>query len=357
MRLEVARHPARRIESRAVRPRTLLLATAAALAVLAAASAAYGGNGGIAPPDSATESGSTINEIYWLVIGITAAIFILVEGALILFILRYRRRRGTADTAEGPQIHGNTRLELIWTAIPALILVAIMVITIVKVPDVNSAPPDGSDPLVVQVDAHQFYWEYTYPNGVVSVDLLRLPIDRPVQLKLEAADVIHSWWVPELTGKRDAIPGRTNTLDFTPLKTGVFEGQCAELCGAEHAVMYTEVEVIPAAQFDAWLAAQRSQQLDPESEGGIALGRQTWEDVCAKCHGLDGQGDYGPPIAGSSLLADREGLLALLHEGLDNAGVPGYMPAVGTGWPDAQLDDLLAYLQQAELAPAPAPGG
>ena len=340
-----------------MRLRTLFLAALAITAILLVVPAAWAGNGGIAPPDSATESGSTINDLYWLVIGITAAIFILVEGALVLFIFRYRRRRGTSETADGPQIHGNTRLELIWTVIPALILVAILVVTIVKVPDVNSAPPAGSDPLVVQVDAHQFYWEYTYPNGVVSVDLLRLPVDRPVQLKLEAADVIHSWWVPALTGKRDAVPGRTNTLDFTPLKTGVFEGQCAELCGAEHAVMFTEVEVIPAAEFDGWLAAQRPEQLDPESEGGIALGKQTWEDVCAKCHGLDGQGGYGPPIANSSVLADRDALRALLDEGLDNEAVPGYMPDVGVGWPEAQLDDLLAYLQQAGLAPAPAPGG
>ena len=347
----------RRIESLAVRPRTLVLAAAVVAATLLAASAAWAGNGGIAPPDSATESGSTINDLYWLVIGITAAIFILVEGALVLFIFRYRRRRGTSETAEGPQIHGNTRLEVIWTLIPALILVAILVVTIVKVPDVNSAPPAGSDPLVVQVDAHQFYWEYTYPNGVVAVDLLRLPIDRPVQLELEAADVIHSWWVPALTGKRDAIPGRSNTLDFTPLKTGVFEGQCAELCGAEHAVMYTQVEVIPEAEFDAWLAAQKREQIDSSSEGGLALGQQTWEGVCAKCHGLAGDGDYGPPIAGGSLLADKEGLFTLLNEGQDNPGLSGYMPAVGQGWPDAQLDALLAYLQQAELAPAPAQGG
>ena len=249
VRLEVARHPAPRIESQAVRPRTLLLAAAAALAVL------LGRVGRLRRERRHRSPRLGHRERQH-------------DQRALLARHRHHRRdlhpgrgrarsssssatggaAGRSETAEGPQIHGNTRLELIWTAIPALILVAIIVITIVKVPDVNSAPPAGSDPLVVQVDAHQFYWEYTYPNGVVSVDLLRLPIDRPVQLKLEAADVIHSWWVPELTGKRDAIPGRTNTLDFTPLKTGVFEGQCAELCGAEHAVMYTEVEVIPGSR-------------------------------------------------------------------------------------------------------------
>ena len=133
---------------------------------LIAVASAWAGNGGIAPPDSVTSSGSAINQLYWLVIGITAAVFILVEGALILFIVRYRRRKGSPDS-EGPQIHGNTRLELIWTAIPALLLAVILVVTIIKVPAVNAEEGASSNPLVVHVNGHQFYWEYTYPNGVV----------------------------------------------------------------------------------------------------------------------------------------------------------------------------------------------
>jgi cytochrome c oxidase subunit 2 len=265
-----------------VRARPLLLAAAAALLGLALAEPALADfNGGIAPPDSATDAGSQINEIYWIVIGITAAVFLLVEGALVWFLFRFRRRGDAPVEAEGPQIHGHTRLELAWTAVPFLILVAIMVVTIVKVPSVEAKPGPGVDTLDVEVEAHQFYWEYTYENGVVSVDRLVLPVDRPIRLVLRAYDVVHSWWVPELTGKRDTIPGRTNELTFTAARTGTFRGQCAELCGVQHAVMRTTVEVVDGARFDDWLAGEASAQAAGESD----LGRQTWEGVCAKCHG------------------------------------------------------------------------
>ncbi len=324
----------------------------AALLALALAASALAGNGGIAPPDSATDSGSEINELYWIVMGVLVAIFLIVEGALAWFILRYRRRRGTPYEAEGPQIHGNTRLELIWTGIPLLILVVLMVVTIVKVPSVEARPSADENALRVHVGGHQFYWEYTYENGVVAVDTLRLPVDRPVVLTLDAYDVIHSWWVPELTGKRDTIPGRTNTLSFTPHTTGVFQGQCAELCGVQHAVMRTTVEVVSAEEFDAWLAQQAGVS--------ISLGEQTWQGVCAKCHALDGTGDYGPAIAGNSILADEAQLKQLLAGGKDDPGVSGYMPAVATGWPedDRQLKALMEYIaSNPGLAPAGAQGG
>lgn len=336
--------------------RRLLLAVllvGVALALPHAGLAQY--NGGIAPPDSATEGGSQINDLYWIVMGVTIAIFLLVEGAIVWFVLRFRRRPGTSFEADAPQIHGNTRLELVWTVVPFLILVAILVVTIVKVPSVEARPDAGDESLVVRVAGHQFYWEYTYGNGVVSVDTLRLPVDRPVRLELVAYDVIHSWWVPELTGKRDAIPGTTNTLDFTVTRIGSFRGQCAELCGVQHAVMRTTVEVVPPDAFDGWLAAEAKAQ----AAGASELGRQTWEGVCAKCHGLDGQGGYGPAIAGNSLLADPAGLAALLAEGRDNPQVDGYMPAVSGSWPGdgRQLEALLAYIASTpELAPAGAGG-
>jgi len=331
--------------------RTVALLAAALAVTLTATASALAGNGGIAPPDPVTTSAGAIRDLYWLVIGITGVIFVLVEGALVLFIVKYRRRRGAAD-GDGPQIHGNTRLELIWTAIPLLILASIVAVTIIMVPEVNAEEGASSDPLVVHVVGHQFYWEYTYPNGVVSVDTLRLPVDRPVRLVLNGSDVVHSWWVPQITGKRDAIPGKTNTLDFTPLDVGTFRGQCAELCGVQHAVMYTRVEVIPQADYDSWIARQAVEQPDPTSPGGLALGQQTWEGVCAKCHGLDGKGSYGPSIAGNSLLGDEQGLVQLLNKGQNQDNLTGYMPAVGEGWPADQVRALLAYLKKAGLGPA-----
>ena len=198
---------------------------AAALAVLAlgVAPSALGqepANGGFSPADPATPSAEAINQLYWFVFAICAVVFIAVETALVLFIIRFRRRRTTAEDAEGPQIHGNTRLEIIWTAIPAVILVAIAAVVLARSPAVEATNGDRSDELVVEVQGHQFYWQYVYPDGQISIDKLVVPVDQPVRLELVSFDVNHSWWVPELTGKRDAIPGRTNELNFTPTPRG-----------------------------------------------------------------------------------------------------------------------------------------
>ncbi len=200
---------------------------------------------GAAPPDSATNSGDAINQVYWVVLGMAAVVFVLVEATLLTFIVRFRRRGGAPGDVEGPQIHGNTRVEIIWTAIPALLLLGLAIFTFLQIPDVEATPEPGEDVLVVNVTAHQFYWQYEYPGGALSFDTLYLPVDRPVTLVIRSEDVDHSWWVPELTGKRDAIPGKTNELNFTPNRTGVFEnGVCGEFCGIQHTRMTTRVVVL-----------------------------------------------------------------------------------------------------------------
>jgi cytochrome c oxidase subunit 2 len=185
---------------------------------------------------------------------------------------------------------------------------------------------------VIRVEGHQFYWEFIYPDGTIAVDHLRLPYNRVVRLRIIGDDVNHSWWVPALGGKLDAIPGKKNTMTFTPSKLGTFRGQCAEFCGVQHAAMIARVDVLPQAEYDAWLRERRSSPL--------ALGKETFVGVCAKCHGLAGQGDIGPAIAQSPLLQDRKALTTLLHEGT------GSMPAVGKTWNDTQLNALIEYLGQ-----------
>jgi cytochrome c oxidase subunit II len=311
---------------------------------LAAVPTAFAGPGGISPPSPETPSGDAINQLYWFVFGVCALVFVAVEVSLVLFVIRFRRRRATPEDVEGPQIHGNTRLEIIWTIIPALVLLGIAVVVFVRTPAVQATGGEGSE-LRVRVEAHQFYWEYRYPSGVVSLDTLVLPVDRPVALELTSFDVNHSWWVPELTGKKDAIPGRTNVLRFRPKSEGTYDGQCAELCGILHAIMPTEVEVVSAGEFTRWLArGQQEQGEGPQTE----LGRQTWERVCAKCHGLEGEGDIGPPIQGNGTLANRQALRDLLNTGQDTASFSGYMPPVGRGWPAFQLTALMGYIRANE---------
>jgi cytochrome c oxidase subunit 2 len=333
-------------------------ATALALAALpiVLALVSPGGLGGLAPPDPASPSGEAINQLYWFVFGICAVVFIGVETALVLFILRFRRRPATPVDAEGPQIHGNTRLEIIWTAIPAVILAVIAIVVLVRTPAVQATGGDRSDELVVRVEGHQFYWRYVYPDGQISLDTLVLPVDRPVKLELVSYDVNHSWWVRELTGKQDAIPGQVNELLLRPTSEGTFDGDCAELCGVLHAVMPTTVEVVSEEEY-----ASRIEQLSGQDQAGdarLALGRQTWERTCAKCHGPSGEGDLGPPIAQNGTLVDEEALTALLNDGLDTPGFEGYMPPVGRGWPAFQVQALIEYIRSNEdLAPPQQDGG
>jgi cytochrome c oxidase subunit 2 len=323
---------------------------------LAWAASASAGTGGIGPPDPTTPSGDAASQLYWLVFAICAFVFVAVETSLVLFVVRFRRRRTVRADAEGPQIHGNTRIEVIWTIIPAVILVGIAAVVLARSPAVEATSDEGDEALRVRVEAHQFYWQYAYPSGAVSLDRLVLPVDTSVALELTSLDVNHSWWVPELTGKRDALAGRTNELRFKPTDEGTYEGKCAELCGILHAVMPTEVEIVSRAEYEAFLAEREAQNAGAAQ---LELGRETWESVCADCHGPDGEGDVGPPIAGNGTLANREGLDQLLRvEGQDTPAFGGYMPAVGSGWPDFQLDALIAYISSNEqLAPEGQPSG
>ena len=278
--------------------------------------------------------------------------FVAVESALVLFVIRFRRRGRRAD-AEGPQIHGNTRLEIIWTLIPALILVVIAIVVFIRVPVVEA---EGNGGQRIRVEAHQFYWQYVYPDGEVALDRLVLPVDQPVSLELTSLDVDHSWWVPELTGKRDAIPGRRVTLNFTPEQEGTYEGKCAELCGALHAVMPTEVDVVSQAEFEQFLAGRADQS---SGNAQLELGRETFASVCADCHGPQGEGDYGPPIQGNGTLTNSRGAAATCSRpARTRPRSRATCPRVGQGWPDFQLEALAAYIRSdAKLAPARAGRG
>lgn len=316
--------------------RKLLLACLSLVALaLVVAGAAAAGNGGVGPP-AETPQAHRIQDIYWVLLGVAGVIFVLVEGALLLFVIRFRNA-GRPRDAEGPQIRGHTRLELLWTAIPVLILAGIIAFVFYKLPgikDVPAATKNGSK-ITVNVEGRQFYWRYRYPNGAVSIDELRLPLDTPVELVITApvTDVNHSWWVPSLAGKMDAIPGKVNHLSFvTPSDPGVFVGQCAEFCGIQHAMMLTRVRVVAPNEYRSFLTDQLKVNAN--------IGRMTFEGACAPCHGLNGEGLIGPSLQGNSTLADRARLKQLLENG------KGKMPPVGKDWSQHELDELTAYLKE-----------
>jgi len=311
----------------------------ASVALLADASGALAGNGGFAPVPPESPNAEGISQSWWFVTAFVVAIFLLVEVLLVVFVVRYRRRNRPRD-ADGAQIHGANRLELAWTIAPVVILFAIAAFVFAKLPGIQDVPAatGGEENLVVEVTGTQFTWEFRYPNGVVAIDRLRAPEGRTVELHVTAPDwdVVHSWWIPALGGKIDAIPGKVNTTWFAAKRVGVFPGQCAELCGIYHAKMLASVEVLPAEEFDAWLAEREEQQ----ASGTSPLGEELWEGACAKCHGLDGEGEYGPRIAGTELIEDAEAIEGLLREGR------GAMPPVGRDWNDTEMDALTDYLEQ-----------
>lgn len=324
-----------------VRPK-LPATVVAAVAALVFAVPALAGNGGFAPVPPESPNAEGISQSFWFISVFILCIFVLVETLLIVFVLRFRRKRRSWH-ADGAQIHGSSRLETMWTIAPVLILFAIAVFVFAKLPGINDVPTAsaGEPNLVVKVTGRQYYWQFEYPNGVIAIDELRAPVGGVVQLNVTAPpfDVIHSWWIPALGGKIDAIPGRVNHTWFQAERAGVYSGQCAELCGLNHARMLSQVEAMPKAAFDAWLAERKAQQ----DAGTSPLGRETYDGVCAKCHGLAGEGkvaDNAPQLQGSSLVSDAAGIEQLLRDG----GI--LMPAVGRDWNDTQMQATTGYLKE-----------
>jgi cytochrome c oxidase subunit II len=306
-----------------------LVTTTVALAMTVSA---YAGNGGFLPGEPHSPNAHRVHTAFIFVSIFTGIILLGVEVALVLFVVKYRRGK-RARTAEGPQIHGSTKLEVIWTVIPILILALIGSFVFYKLPGIADAPEaSAADQTSITVSGRQFYWQFTYPNGAVSIDRMVAPADQVVNERVVAPDydVIHSWWVPDFGGKYDAIPGKVNKTWFKA-PAGTYVARCYELCGIQHAAMRASVRVVPRAEYDAFVASR--------AQGGAALGREEWQGVCQKCHRLDSK-YIGPQLRGNPLLADRRGIEVLLRNG------QGQMPSVGRDWSDAQIDALIAYTKQ-----------
>jgi cytochrome c oxidase subunit 2 len=313
-----------------VRARTAALLASACVSAVTAETA-LADNAGFSPVEPHSPNAQRITDAYWLVFGLTAVIFVLVETTLILFVIRYRRR-GRPRTAEGPQIHGSSRLETIWTAFPVVVLALVAAFIFYKLPGIKNVPParaGGGE--LVQIRAQQFYWQFTYPGGQTSINRLVAPVNEVVRLDITSPDVAHSWWVPALGGKIDAIPGKTNHMWFQADQVGVYHGQCAEFCGLQHTEMKAAVEAVSPAEYRAFLASH--------SQGSVAVAKETVAGVCAPCHGLAGQGNVGPKLQGNGRLADAAGMRLLLRKGQKA------MPAVGANWSRQQLDATIRYLQ------------
>src|SRR3954451_23940562 len=252
--------------------RTVLAILVTSLAGLVTAAAAVAGNGGFLPGEAHSPNAHRVHDAFVFVAIFTGIVFLLVEGALIAFIFKYRRGH-RARTAEGPQIHGATRLEIIWTVVPALFLAAIGTFVFYKLPGIADAPKAAAaEQTTVHVTGAQFYWQFTYPNGAISVGRLVAPADQVVHEDITAPtwDVIHSWWVPDFGGKYDAIPGKVNRTWFQA-PAGDYVARCYELCGIQHAFMRATVHVVPRGEYQAFIARRAG------GGGTYDLGREEWQ--------------------------------------------------------------------------------
>jgi cytochrome c oxidase subunit 2 len=291
---------------------------------------------GLTPVETESPNAERIADLYWFVSFWAAVVLLAVAVPLAIFIVRYRSN-GRDRTVEGPQIHGSTRLEIAWTLVPVVILLIVAGFTFYKLPGITLEDEAQAGDLRIRVEGRQFYWQYRYPNGVIAIDRLRAPQDRLVVLEITApeSDVNHSYWVPGVGGKFDAIPGQTTETAFRASRTGVFEGQCAEFCGIQHAEMLASIEVVPADEFDSWL----DQEAQAQEAGTSDLGEQEFVGACTKCHGPQGEGLIGPALT-SATVSDAESVAEIVRNGR------GEMPRVGEEWDDRQMNALTAYLRE-----------
>ncbi|MDW8337628.1 MAG: cytochrome c oxidase subunit II [Thermoleophilia bacterium] len=204
-------------------------------------------------PTSASVEFDRIQDVYWLVTIISIVIFAVVTAIIAYSVWRWRVPAD--DEEDGPPIHGNTALEIVWTAIPAALVLLIGIVSAVVLARNGEA---GPRPLRVEAVGQQFAWRFVYPDhGEVSSGELVLPVGRQAQFTMRSLDVIHSFWVPEFGQKMDAVPGIVTTINVTPTRTGEFPVVCAELCGLGHATMRAKARIVSEAEFEQWIAERR----------------------------------------------------------------------------------------------------
>ncbi len=296
-----------------------------------------------------------IGHLFWITFWISMVILLFVSAFVIFNLVRFR------DRGEGglpPQTHGNTVVEVTWTVVPLVILIVLFVLTVQTMAAVSPSTKTTANALNVDVVAHQWWWEFRYPDGdVVTANELHIPVGRTIHLTLTSADVIHDFWVPELGRKMDAVPGHPNTMIIQADRPGTYLGTCAEYCGTDHAWMRIRVVAQTPDAYQAWLTAQAQPHAQP-ANAKQAIGRGLFVGLtCSSCHTIKGSGataskDVGPDL---THLADRDtlaaGVIANTPENLrqwladPNSIKPGsYMPDLHLS--SQQLDALVAYLEE-----------
>lgn len=332
-----------------VHPRRLFLgATLLALVVL------FSGCADEYPQDflnyQAGPNAEKADNLWDITILIAGVIFVIVEGLLVYALIRFRHKPGR----EAAQFHGNTKLEVVLTIVPALILVGLLIPSIATIFDIAKKPA-GS--LEITVTARQYWWQYEYSDfDFATANELHIPINQPIHLTLKGADVIHSYWIPRLTGTQDVVPNRENALTFSATEPGRYMGQCKEFCGLSHANMRLIVFAHEPADFQTWVAEQQKPAGAVTSD--TAAGEKLFlEGACVNCHAIEGTDAAATTAPDLTHFASREtfggATFKLTPENLAEwlrdppAMKPGsFMPDYGLT--EDEIADLVAYLMSLE---------
>lgn len=305
-------------------------------------------------PMSASTQAGPIDELFSMHFRVISFLFALIVVFMLYSLVVFRRRDG--DQSEGDHFEGNTGLEIVWTVIPLIIVIYFAYIGAQSLDEIRRIDPDA---LEVNVTAFQWSWSFEYPDYGVTSSTLYLPKDQQALLKMTSLDVIHSFWVPEMRLKQDALPGEdyVRELRLTPTKLGDYTVRCAELCGGAHAYMNSPVVVMEQADFDAWVVEQ--QQGATQTGDLVTRGENlATEKGCISCHSVDGTAMVGPTWKGLSgretMLADGSTITAdteYLRNAIVNPNaevVQGFqpvMPSYDGVLTDEEIDAIIAYIE------------
>jgi cytochrome c oxidase subunit II len=316
-------------------------------------------------PIQASKEGEQIDTLYDVLLIVSVPIFVLVEVVVLYCVWRFRMRPGQEEQ-DGPPIHGNTKLEIIWTAIPAILLVALCTYAYVVLDDIEDAKANSMN---VRVVGEQFTWTFYYanPDGggeEIASNELYVPIDQPILFQVQSKDVLHDFWVPAFRMKIDAVPGITTNIRVQPKREGTYPVVCAELCGLGHSVMRQTATVVPRQEFDLWLAEQAQRgagggAAEGEDGGAAAGGGEadgktlftTVQPACGSCHALADAGTSGGigPDLEESLAGKDEAYIRRAIEEPDADVAEGFQPGImppnyGETLPPEEVDALVKYL-------------
>jgi cytochrome c oxidase subunit II len=286
-------------------------------------------------PPAASEEREGIDLVFWVTTAICIGVFAVVAAVSIYAGVKFRV--APDDDSDGPPIHGHTGIEIVWTAVPAVLVTVIAVVSAVVLAQNDRT---SGDVLRVKVTAQQFAWSFEYPTGGgVRSGNLYVPVGRSTKLELTSRDVIHSFWVPEFGQKQDAVQGIVTTLVITPTKAGEYRLICTELCGLGHSLMRSRAIAMEEADFQAWLRRQRGQAAPQPPSGEEPEGASLFTENCGSCHTLSEAGTSG--TIGPSLddLTLEE---AAIEEQIRNGG--GGMPPFEGQLSDEQIQALVQYL-------------